>query len=72
MTVQDTSLFNDRAEGISYFSPQQIPASGSIDASEKTVPILFQPLKIRDLELQNRIMVWTDMRFWAWNTANIL
>ena len=73
MTVQDTSLYNVGANGISYFTPGQVPASGSIDASEETVPLLFQSLKVRSLELQNRVMVriQVDMQPCPWSIANI-
>lgn len=52
-------MVNRPAPGIPYYTPAQIPPAGS--ASEqpdgKAVPKLFQPLKIRGLTLQNRIMV---------------
>jgi len=51
---------NKAAPGISYFTPAQVPASGTalgIEDEAKQIPILFQPLKIRGLEFQNRIFV---------------
>ncbi|KZT24855.1 FMN-linked oxidoreductase [Neolentinus lepideus HHB14362 ss-1] len=44
------NVFNAPAPGISYFTPAQIPASGTIDS-------LFTPIKICGLELQNRIFL---------------
>ncbi|KAF8470780.1 FMN-linked oxidoreductase [Kalaharituber pfeilii] len=51
-------LINVAAPGISYFTPAQVPAPGTILAEEgKVVPKVFEPIKIRDLEFQNRIIV---------------
>lgn len=57
MTIQDNLLHVAPAKGISYFTPAQEPASGTIADSADDVPQVFQPLRIRGLELQNRIMV---------------
>lgn len=57
MTVQQKTLINVPAKNISYFTPGQYPASGTIADTENSTPLLFQPLKIRDVEFQNRIMV---------------
>ncbi|KAF1850242.1 FMN-linked oxidoreductase [Cucurbitaria berberidis CBS 394.84] len=55
---EDDSLRNKAAPGISYFTPQQSPPAGTalgmLDGSSK-IPKLFTPLKLRGLELQNRI-----------------
>ena len=53
-------LENEPAKGISYFTPAQKPPAGTAldpqpDGSHP--PKLFQPLKIRGLTMQNRIMV---------------
>ena len=45
------------APNVTYYTPVQTTASGTISPAEKTVPLVFQPLKIRGLELPNRIMV---------------
>ena len=54
------AIENEAAKGISYFTPAQNPPSGTAldpqpDGSHP--PKLFQPLKLRGLALQNRIMV---------------
>jgi hypothetical protein len=53
---------NIAAEGISYFTPAQVPPAGTAldpqPCGEK-IPKLFQPLKIRGVEFQNRIFVST-------------
>ena len=54
------SIPNPAAKGISYYTPAQIPAAGTaIDPQPecKSIPKLFQPLKIRGVEFQNRIFV---------------
>jgi hypothetical protein len=50
-------LPNPRAEGISYFTPAQNPPAGT--AVSENPPKLFQPLKIKNITLQNRILVCT-------------
>ena len=50
---------NKPAPGISYFTPAQVPPAGTAsDPQPDGVPIpkLFQPLKLRGVTLQNRIM----------------
>ncbi|KXN87319.1 Putative NADPH dehydrogenase C23G7.10c [Leucoagaricus sp. SymC.cos] len=52
--------YNDPAPGISYFTPLQDPVAGTAlnpQPSGKPIPKLFQPLKIRGVEFQNRIFV---------------
>lgn len=51
---------NEPAAGIPYFTPAQIPPSGTaIDPQPdgKPIPTVFKPLKVRGLEFQNRIFV---------------
>ena len=48
------------APSVPYFTPEQFPPAGTAIVPQpdgKLVPSLFQPLKIRGLELQNRIVV---------------
>ena len=51
---------NKPAEGISYFTPAQDPPAGTAPDPQpdgSRPPKLFQPLKLRGLTLQNRIVV---------------
>jgi len=51
---------NYPAEGVSFFTPHQPLRAGTAivaDSDGKPVPKLFQPLKIRGIEFQNRIFV---------------
>jgi hypothetical protein len=51
---------NVPAKDTPYFTPAQVPAPGkAIDPqpSGRAIPKLFQPLKIRGVEFQNRIFV---------------
>ncbi|KAG5642724.1 hypothetical protein DXG03_002269 [Asterophora parasitica] len=51
---------NIPAPNVPYFTPAQIPPSGTAldpQPDGKPIPKLFQPLKIRGLELQNRLIV---------------
>ncbi|MCJ1416509.1 hypothetical protein MMC32_002847 [Xylographa parallela] len=51
---------NEAAPGISYYTPKQDPVAGSAvdpQTNGSNPPKLFQPLKIRGLTLQNRIML---------------
>ncbi|KAL7912854.1 FMN-linked oxidoreductase [Trichoderma velutinum] len=53
-------ILNVAAKGVSFFTPEQDPVAGSATAvqpSGKPVPKLFTPLKIRGIEMQNRIWV---------------
>jgi hypothetical protein len=48
------------APGLSYFTPAQDPVSGSaVDPQPdgRAIPILFQKLRIRGVDFQNRIWV---------------
>ena len=54
------SEVNTPAPGISYFTPEQNPPSGTAinpQPDGKPIPKLFQPIKIRGVEFQNRIFV---------------
>ncbi|KAF9447222.1 FMN-linked oxidoreductase [Macrolepiota fuliginosa MF-IS2] len=58
--MTQTRETNDPAPGVPFFSPHQVPAAGSAvvpQSSGEPVPTLFQPLKIRGLEFQNRIFL---------------
>ncbi|EMD39897.1 hypothetical protein CERSUDRAFT_150644 [Gelatoporia subvermispora B] len=53
-------IFNPPAPGVDFYTPAQIPASGTAvdpQPSGKPVPKLFQPIKIRGVEFQNRIFL---------------
>ncbi|KAF1832824.1 NADPH dehydrogenase [Decorospora gaudefroyi] len=56
--AKQDELRNKAAKGISYFTPEQQPVAGTaigmLDGSSK-IPKLFQPLKLRGLEIQNRL-----------------
>ncbi|KAG6819984.1 hypothetical protein H0H93_006814 [Arthromyces matolae] len=59
-TLMAPNNANIPAPNVPYFTPAQKPPSGTaIDphSSGKPIPKLFQPLKIRGLELQNRIIL---------------
>jgi hypothetical protein len=62
---QHKDIPNQGAKGISYYTPAQIPPAGTAsdpkpDGSRPAK--LFQPLKIRALTMQNRIMVYLSVR----------
>ncbi|KAJ8118386.1 hypothetical protein ONZ43_g4002 [Nemania bipapillata] len=50
------SVENKAAPGAPYYTPAQEPPAGTA-LDPATAPTVFQPLKIRDLEIQNRFMV---------------
>ncbi|KAI9147785.1 NADPH dehydrogenase afvA [Paramyrothecium foliicola] len=53
-------IINEPAENCTFFTPKQVPAAGSAiypQPSGKDIPKLFTPLKIRGIELQNRLWV---------------
>ena len=59
-TRKKKDMTNGGARGISYFTPAQKPPSGTPSdpqADGSLPPKLFQPLKIRGMKMQNRIMV---------------
>lgn len=52
--------YNDPAPGVPFYTPHQDPVAGTAvvpQPSGKPIPKLFQPVKIRGLEFQNRIFV---------------
>ncbi|KZT09150.1 FMN-linked oxidoreductase [Laetiporus sulphureus 93-53] len=52
----DVNITNPPAPRVPYYTPAQYPASGTaVDTGKQPIPTLFQPLKIRGLELHNRI-----------------
>ncbi|KAI0873918.1 hypothetical protein GGS24DRAFT_362657 [Hypoxylon argillaceum] len=51
-----SSVENKAAPGAPYYTPAQEPPAGTA-LDPATAPTLFQPLKIRGLEIQNRFMV---------------
>ena len=54
------SILNEAAPGISYFTPLQRPPAGTASDPQPNgspIPKLFRPLKLRGLNLQNRIML---------------
>ncbi|KAH6622455.1 hypothetical protein C7974DRAFT_398323 [Boeremia exigua] len=56
----ETRLINKAASGISYFTPEQDPPAGTaigMQDGSSEIPKLFTPLKLRGLELQNRIVL---------------
>lgn len=58
--MSDTKFVNEPALNVPYFTPAQIPASGTaVDPQPdgKPIPKLFQPITIRGVEFQNRIFV---------------
>lgn len=58
MSLTSEKLYNVPAEGIPYFTPAQIPPAGTaVDPQPdgKPIPKVFQPLRIRGVEFQNRI-----------------
>ena len=57
---QTKTIENKPATGISYFTPAQLPRSGTAldpQPDGKPIPKLFQPLKIRGTTFQNRIFL---------------
>jgi 2,4-dienoyl-CoA reductase-like NADH-dependent reductase (Old Yellow Enzyme family) len=59
-TKCEKAIFNVGAKGVPFFTPEQDPAPGrAVDPQPdgKPIPKLFSPLRIRGLELPNRIMV---------------
>ncbi|KAG6005658.1 hypothetical protein E4U21_007774 [Claviceps maximensis] len=56
----EAPIVNVAAEGVSFFTPKQDPVAGSAvdpQPSGKPIPKLFTPLKIRSIQLPNRIWV---------------
>jgi len=64
-----TGLANKPAPNTSYFTPAQLPPSGTaLDPQPDGTPIpkLFKPIKIRGLEFHNRIFVRVLLAFKFW------
>ena len=60
MSITSEKFYNVAAEGIPYFTPAQIPPAGTAldpQPDGKPIPKVFQPLRIRGVEFQNRIWV---------------
>ncbi|KAI1755091.1 NADPH dehydrogenase [Xylaria castorea] len=51
-----SSVENKAAPGVPYYTPAQEPAAGTA-LDPATAPTVFQPIKIRDMTLQNRFAV---------------
>ncbi|OJT14460.1 hypothetical protein TRAPUB_8986 [Trametes pubescens] len=53
-------FLTEAAPNTSYFTPAQVPPAGTAAPSKdgKPIPSLFQPLKIRGVEFQNRLFVF--------------
>ncbi|KAL8904103.1 MAG: hypothetical protein Q9207_003494 [Kuettlingeria erythrocarpa] len=54
------NIANEPAEGVNYYTPAQVPPAGTASDPQPDgshPPKLFQPLKLRGLTLQNRIML---------------
>ena len=54
------TMENEGAPGISYYTPKQNPPAGTASDPQpdgSPPPKLFQPLKLRGVTFQNRIMV---------------
>lgn len=59
-TKQKPDIYNEAAEGVPFYTPAQKPPAGTAvkpQPDNKPIPKLFTPLKIRGMEMQNRIMV---------------
>lgn len=58
--ASNCGIENVPAKGISYFTPAQIPPSGTAEDPQpdgRSIPKLFQPLKLRGVTFQNRVML---------------
>lgn len=58
--LKHEDIYNEAAKGISYYTPAQKPPAGTASDPQpdgRPLPKLFQPLKIRRMTMQNRIMV---------------
>ena len=59
-SFEHQTIHNEAAPNISYYTPRQRPPAGTASDPQPNgshPPKLFQPLKLRGLNLQNRIMV---------------
>ncbi|TFY50401.1 hypothetical protein EVG20_g11540, partial [Dentipellis fragilis] len=74
-------IINEGVPGLPYFAPKQSPPSGTAldpQPDGKSIPQLFQPLRIRGVEFQNRIFLApmgqysaTDGVINAWHLAHL-
>ncbi|KAG5222578.1 FMN-linked oxidoreductase [Salix suchowensis] len=67
-----SNTVNAPASNVSYFTPAQYPVAGSAvdpQPSGAAIPTLFEPLKIRGVEFQNRIFV---RHFWSSSLSFIM
>ena len=46
---------NPRSDAVDYYTPAQVPVAGT--ALSENPPAVFTPLKIRGMEMQNRVIV---------------
>ncbi|KAH9930809.1 hypothetical protein B0H21DRAFT_836822 [Amylocystis lapponica] len=70
--MSPSQLFNAPAPGVPYFTPAQYPAAGTAvepQPDDKPLPKLFQPIKIRGVEFQNRIWLSPLCQYSADNGA---
>lgn len=51
------SSVNKAAPGVPFYTPAQEPPIGSAEENQAAAPTLFQPIKVRGLEQQNRVVV---------------
>lgn len=51
------STVNKAAPGVPFYTPAQEPAIGSAEANSAATPSLFQPIRVRGLTQQNRVVV---------------
>ncbi|KAJ6786573.1 hypothetical protein PWT90_09335 [Aphanocladium album] len=51
------SKVNKAAPGVPFYTPAQVPPIGSVEENQAAAPSLFQPIKVRGLEQQNRVVV---------------
>lgn len=60
LKMSQANRYNDPAPGVSFYTPHQSPVAGTAldpQPNGKPIPKVFQPIKIRGLEFQNRIFV---------------
>ncbi|KAI0095291.1 hypothetical protein BDY19DRAFT_917155 [Irpex rosettiformis] len=58
--MSSSEFYNAPAKNVPYYTPEQLPPAGSAhhpQPDDKPVPKLFQPIKIRGVEFQNRIFL---------------
>ena len=58
--ASNNPFYNAPAKDVPYFTPEQTPPAGTAvvpQPDNKPIPKVFQPIKIRGVEFQNRIFV---------------